>query len=259
MIFMGISASLVLGIPFGIILSDHLGWRMPFLAMALLAGALIIWLQFSLPKLVAREPLPLSRYWQQLSVPSLFSAQLVSILMIAGHFTLFAYLAPYLGTTLGLHGNSLSLMYGAFGVSAVTGGFVGGWLSDRLGARRTLWLIPAMFTLVLVSLPLFAGSLWLFLLVMMLWSGLSWSISPTVQSYLIGSAPTDSEVNIGINTSAMHLGVALGSACGGVVIAWQSVLITPWVGAMLSGLALLTALFSLQVSRTHMSVQGSVA
>ncbi|WP_038484062.1 MFS transporter [Collimonas arenae] len=248
-IFMGISASLVLGIPFGIVLSEHLGWRLPFAAMAMLAAALIFWLQASLPQMTARQPLPLRRYWQQLTVPSLALAQLVSILMIAGHFTLFAYLAPYLGATLGLHGGNLSLMYALFGVSAVSGGYLGGWLSDRLGARRTMWLVPAVFTLVLASLPLFAGSLWLFLPVMMLWSSLSWSISPTVQSYLISTAPAASEVNIGLNTSAMHLGVALGAACGGLVIASRSLADTPTVGAAISGTALLCALLSLYLSR----------
>ncbi|MDB5766908.1 MAG: pbuE, partial [Collimonas fungivorans] len=258
-IFMGISGSLVLGIPFGIVLSDHLGWRLPFAAMALLAAALIFWLQASLPRMTAQQPLPLSRYWQQLAIPSLTCAQLVSILMIAGHFTLFAYLAPYLGATLGLHGNSLSLMYALFGASAVSGGYLGGWLSDRLGARRTLWLVPAMFTVVLASLPLFAGSLWLFLPAMMIWSSLSWSISPTVQSYLIGSAPADSEVNIGLNTSAMHLGVALGAACGGMVIAWQSLSATPWFGAALSAAALLCACVSLYLSRDRAPLSGAAS
>ena len=248
-IFMGISASLVLGIPFGILLSERLGWRLPFAAMALLAAALIFWLQASLPRMAAPQPLPLRRYWQQLAIPSLALAQLVSILMIAGHFTLFAYLAPYLGATLGLRGSSLSLMYALFGVSAVSGGYLGGWLSDRLGPRRTIWLVPAVFTLVLASLPLFAGSLWLFLPAMMLWSSLSWSISPTVQSYLISAAPAASAVNIGINTSAMHLGVALGAACDGLVIAWQSLAWTPPVGAAMSGLALSCALASLYLSR----------
>jgi DHA1 family purine base/nucleoside efflux pump-like MFS transporter len=262
-IFMGISGSLVLGIPFGIVLSGHFGWRLPFAAMALLATALIFWLQASLPRMTAQQPLPvpfpLQRYWQQLAIPSLSCAQLVSILMIAGHFTLFAYLAPYLGATLGLHGSSLSLMYALFGASAVSGGYLGGWLSDRLGARRTLWLVPAMFTVVLASLPLFAGSLWLFLPAMMIWSSLSWSISPTVQSYLIGSAPADSEVNIGLNTSAMHLGVALGAACGGVVIAWQSLAATPWFGAALSAAALSCACFSLHLSRGHVPLSRLAA
>src|SRR5450830_263291 len=60
-IFMGISASLVLGIPFGILLSDRFGWRMPFAAMAVLAAVLIFWLQASLPRMKAQQALPLRR------------------------------------------------------------------------------------------------------------------------------------------------------------------------------------------------------
>jgi DHA1 family purine base/nucleoside efflux pump-like MFS transporter len=248
-IFMGISGSLVLGVPFGIFLSDQLSWRVPFIIMTLLILIMLILLKVLLPQITTQQLLPLRNYWLLLKKPSLVSAQLVSILMIAGHFTLFAYLAPYLGMILELYGNNLSLTYGVFGISAVFGGYLGGFLSDRLGARRTLWLVPALFTLTLAVLPLSTASPWSFFPVMMIWSCLSWSISPTVQNYLIRLAPADSEGSIGLNTSAMHMGVALGSACGGVIITWQSLLLTPWVGAKLSALAILCALFSLYFSR----------
>ncbi|CAE6818205.1 hypothetical protein R75483_06122 [Paraburkholderia domus] len=53
---------------------------------------------------------------------------------------------------------------------------------------------------------------------MMLWGCLSWSISPIVQNYLIRSAPDQADVSIGINVSAMHLGVALGAGLGGLLV-----------------------------------------
>ena len=62
---------------------------------------------------------------------------------------------------------------------------------------------------------------------------LSWSISPIVQNYLIRSAPDQADVSIGINVSAMHLGVAL----GGLLVDNGELLRTPWVGSAVVAVA----------------------
>jgi DHA1 family purine base/nucleoside efflux pump-like MFS transporter len=240
-VFVGISGSLVLGIPLGIVLGDAYGWRAPFLLLAALAALLAPVLGLSLPRFAVRPSLPLSAYLTQLAVPRRALAQAVSVLLIGGHFVLFAYLAPYSAATLGIKGDGLSLLYLLFGAAAVCGGYLGGWLSDRLGAPRALWLIPALFTVVLAALPWASCRLVLFLPLMAVWSALSWTISPAMQNYLIQNAPGAADANVGINTSAMHLGVALGSALGGLVIAGPGLAVTPWAGAVLAALAWLAA------------------
>jgi DHA1 family purine base/nucleoside efflux pump-like MFS transporter len=244
-VFMGISGSLVLGIPLGIAVSESLSWRAPFLLLALLAVVIAALLRLSLPTFASRPPTSLRDYCRQLAVPKLLLAQLVSVLLLTGHFVLFAYLAPYVQQTMGIHGVSLSYLYVFFGIAAICGGYCGGWLSDRLGFKRALVLIPALFTLVMALLPWATGSLASFLALYALWMALSWTISPVVQNYLLHTAPGSGEANVGINTSAMHLGVALGAALGGVVIAKSSLEITPLVGALVTASALAAACLSL--------------
>jgi len=256
-VFVGISGSLVLGIPLGIVLGDTHGWRAPFLLLAALAALLAPVLGLSLPRFAVRPSLPLSTYLTQLAVPRLALAQAVSVLLIGGHFVLFAYLAPYAAATLGIKGDGLSLLYLGFGAAAVCGGYLGGWLSDRLGAPRALWLIPALFTVVLAALPWASSRLALFLPLMAVWSALSWTISPAVQNYLIQSAPGAADANVGINTSAMHLGVALGSALGGLVIAGPGLAVTPWAGAALAALAWLAARCSVAAAQQPAIATGS--
>lgn len=84
--------------------------------------------------------------------------------------------------------------------------------------------------------------------------GLSWTISPAVQNYLLQAAPAAGEANLGINTSAMHLGVALGAAIGGIVIAQGGLLLTPLVGALVSALALVAACLCLFLAREPMEL-----
>ena len=136
-----------------------------------------------------------------------------------------------------------------FGISAVFGGYIGGLLSDQLGRSRAVVLIPSLFFIFLVILPFMTTSLFWFLPFMMIWSCISWMISPAVQNYLIHNDPKNGDVAIGVNTSAMHIGVAIGSGLGGLVIMWSSIDYNAWVGSLVVVLSILCALYS--TSRTQ--------
>ena len=137
-------------------------------------------------------------------------------------------------------GSSLAFLV-TLNVGATLGALFGGWLADRLGHRRALRLVPAAFALALAAVPLSLGSIG-FLPVLMVWSAISWMISPVVQSFLLRSDPASGSAGVALNTSAMHLGVGLGAALGGLVVAALGVAATPWVGLALVLAALACAL-----------------
>lgn len=244
-VFMGISGSIVLGVPVGLLFCNWLGWRAPFVFIALLALVLFVLIPKMLPAVVGGGVrIPLTRYSDHLKNPKLLSAQLVSILMIGGHFVLFAFLAPYLQSEVGASKQQLTSYYFLFGAAAIGGGYFGGWLSDKLGTVRALIGVPMVFMLFLGAIPFTITNIWLFVPCMMLWGGLSWTISPIVQNYLIHSDPANAGVSIGINNSSMHLGVALGALLGGLVVKFGSVSWAPWFGVLVVLLSVLCALYS---------------
>ncbi|MGU3779664.1 MFS transporter [Burkholderia metallica] len=247
-VFMGISASLVLGVPIGMRIADWAGWRAVFVSIAVPALPLGIWLGRRLPRMApaaANEATAAATppsFRAVFARPRLLAAQLVSIAMIGGHFTLFAYLTPYLQALLSPGAAALEGLYVAFGIAGVTGAWLGGFFSDRLGAARALCACPAVFLVAMAVLPAAAGvSPLAFVLAMMLWGAISWSISPIVQNYLIHTAPSLADASVGINVSAMHAGVALGAAFGGVLVERGALLVTPWAGCALVALALACA------------------
>jgi MFS transporter, DHA1 family, purine base/nucleoside efflux pump len=85
----------------------------------------------------------------------------------------------------------------------------------------------------------------LFLVVMIIWSMLSWAITPAMQSYLIESSPETSDIQQSLNNSALHFGIAFGSMIGRIVIEQASVEMNATVGGFLVILALGTAVFSM--------------
>lgn len=250
LIFMGISGSLVFGVPTGVLVNDWFGWRWIFAAIALYSLPLAALLHLFLPRRTLNSPANSAAYKRQLRNPSLNLAQAVSILLLGGHFTLFAYITPWFQQVAGLtDSNRIALMLLMIGLAAIGGGYLGGWLSDRLGHRRALIVVPVIFAAVMLAIPLSLGHPWLLLAALMVWSTVSWMISPAVQSYLLASDPTSGSAGVALNTSAMHLGVALGAALGGAVISLAGIAWTPWVGLSLVALSVLCAALSCWLQR----------
>ncbi|MDG9853200.1 MFS transporter [Pseudomonas nitroreducens] len=249
LIFMGISGSLVFGVPAGVLVNDWFGWRWIFAAIALYSLPLAA-LLLALPRRTLESPANGAAYRRQLRSPALNLAQLVSILLLGGHFTLFAYITPWFQQVAGItDSQSIALTLLLIGLAAIGGGYLGGWLSDRLGQRRALIVVPVLFALAMTAIPLSLGHPWLLLGALMVWSTISWMISPAVQSYLLASDPASGSAGVALNTSAMHLGVALGAALGGAAISLAGIVWTPWVGVSLVSASVLCAALSCWLGR----------
>ncbi|MEI2297031.1 MFS transporter [Ensifer sp. MJa1] len=244
-IFMGISGSMVMGVPAGMLISGQFGWRSVFVALALFALLIFAVCRASLvasPMRPQRAP----GYRRHLRSVPLVAGQLVSILMIGGHFVLFAYLAPYIIDSIGLRQHELVLAFVAFGVAGVSGGYLGGWFADAATPRVAISIVPLVYLAALLIIPLASSTPLSFVVVMMFWGCVSWMISPVVKSFLITAGPDTAEAGIGLNLSAMHLGVALGTGVGGLTLEQVSSQALPLTGATLAGLAVAASIVAVQ-------------
>lgn len=244
-IFMGISGSLVLGVPAGLIVGNHFGWRSPFLFIAILTLISMIGVYFFLGKIEPKPVISLGKQLNTLKNSKILFAQLTSVLFLTGHLTLYAYLTPFLKSTLHLDATWVSFFYFIFGISAVFGGGLGGFMADKWGSKKSILTIVVIFCLVMFILPKVTFSIILFVIVMMVWSMLSWAITPAQQNYLIETSPETSDIQQSLNNSALHVGIALGSILGGMVINHYSVLYNASIGGIFVFFALLCAIFSI--------------
>ncbi len=243
-IYMGISGSLVLGVPIGLVIGNHFGWRAPFLLIAVFTLISMIGVYAFLGKIEPKPVIPLRQQFQTLKNAKLITAQLTSLLFLTGHLTLYAYLTPFLKAALHLNATWVSIFYFIFGVAAVFGGGIGGLAADKWGSKTSILSIISLFSVVLFVLNKLTFSIPLFLTVMIIWSMLSWAITPAQQNYLIESAPESSDIQQSLNNSALHFGIALGSMVGGIVIDQYSVLYNASIGGIFILMALICALFS---------------
>lgn len=249
-ISMGISSSLVLGVPFGILITNWFGWRTVFLGIALLTIVPFILISIYLGRIQPEQVQPLSAQIKALGNLKIIGAHLAMTFMLAGHYTFYAYFTPFLENTLNLGGYWVSVFYLLFGVAAVSGGGIGGALADRIGSTKSMLIFISTFSIVLFILPYTTFFMPLFIVVMMIWGALSWSNSPATQAYLIQTDPDNSDIHQSLHNSAIQMGIALGSGIGGVVIENQgSAASTASVGAGVVVIAFICAVISIALPK----------
>ncbi|GAA0441295.1 MFS transporter [Lentibacillus halophilus] len=242
---MGISASIVLGLPVGLLMGNAFGWRAPFVLITFLTVLSAVGVSMLMDRVQPNPSYPLRKQLATLKNRKIFFGQTVTFLFLAGHTTLYAYLTPFAKTTLDASGTWVSVIYLIFGAAAVSGGGVGGFLSDTIGSKRTILLTTLLFTLIMFSIPGATVAWPAFLAIVVIWGMLSWTLAPATQSYLMGLSPETSDIQQSLNNSALHLGIAVGSLVGGLVIERASVEMNAVVGGSMIVLAVGAAIVSI--------------
>ncbi|SDH27837.1 MFS transporter, DHA1 family, purine base/nucleoside efflux pump [Alteribacillus persepolensis] len=250
LIYMGISASLVLGVPIGIMMGNIFGWQAPFVAISCFTVMTMLGILVLMPSVHVHDTPSIQTQWQSLKNSRLLAAHLTTFLFLAGHYTLYGYLSPYLKNVLELNETWVTIIYWLFGIAAVAGGAVGGGLSDKWGYKQTIYSVIVLFAVSMFVLPFTTTATTFFLLTVMIWGAMSWALSPPMQTYLAETYHKTSDIQQSLNNAALHTGIAFGSVSGGLVVEQGAIHHTPTVGALLVLLALGTAVYALAKTST---------
>jgi predicted MFS family arabinose efflux permease len=241
----GLTVATVLGVPIGTLVGTHFGWRATFIMVAALGAIALAGLQFGLPRGLPRTTATLAQRFAVARHPVVLQALVTTILWAAGGIGAFTYLSVPL-RSLGFTPTGISFALLLFGAAAAIGNLLGGTLVDRVGPLLTgtaaLAIVAAALTLQSVTLkfapPEFATSV--FLSLIFLWGVAGWMFYPAQITNLLRMAPDAPMIALSLNASAMYLGIAIGGAAGGVVVASLPASDIGWVGgcSVLGALAL---------------------
>lgn len=237
-IFGGLTLAQALGVPAGAWLGYSYGWRVAFGAVVLLGALSTVALLWRLPRGIQVPVATLASLGGVLSSLRQSVAVSFTTLFIGALYVFYTFLAPFLESRYQLGRDGVTVMLAIFGGGAVVGNAVGGILSDRIGPRRTLLLLcTAQFVL----LPVMTGvpmPMWVFALVLGVWSICSWSFMVPQQARLALLAPDRIPVLFALNAAAIYVGGSIGSAVGGATLQGPGQAWLGPVGAVLALMAL---------------------
>lgn len=241
-ILMGLSSSLVLGVPMGTFFSEMFGWRVLFILIGLLSVFPLLIIYKKVPAIKEEEKVTLRMQVSILRNSSILTALVITLLYIGGYSTLFTYITPFLQATSSLSIAQISGVLFLAGVCSFVGSRVGGQLADAKGSKFTICLGLLLQGATLLIFALTGVHLLVLILNLMIFMLATWSISPAQQLYLVTLAPRNPDIALSVNTSFIQFGFALGSGLGGVVISRTSVLYLNWLGLAAVSIALLLSI-----------------
>ena len=247
-IFAGVSAASVLGVPLSSFIADMVGWRQAFSAISLLSLATAVALLWTLPTLAAPQPLRLKVYVGIVKNPLLLSLFGATACIISAHFAAFTYLEPLLTQTRGIPTSTISALLLMSGLSGLLGNLIAGKLIDR-----------HIRVLIMTSLLLSAGALgmlsirggsalpvWFVAVLLGVWGAGMAIVFVGLQTWLLRSAGEATQPASAIYVAIFNAAIGTGALVGGLVSAKLGLSSLPLLAAvaMICGMALVWTLKS---------------
>ncbi|WP_196426615.1 MFS transporter [Lysinibacillus cavernae] len=239
-IFAGFTIANVMGVPLGTMVGQLSNWHMTFWLTAFLGGIAFIISMFVLPRNIKGTKGSLSEQLSLFKQPKIILAFFIPIFTIAGTYTIYTFITPILENKLGIptrYIGGVLLIYGFFSIfSNVLAGKIA--QQNGLSKLRYTFIVQAI---ILFSLYFTMSSMWLGLMSIMLMAVTLYAVNATVQLYFMDLAerysPSAKDFASSLTPVAVNVGIALGSAIGGIVVASGSLDKLAWAGGLLALIA----------------------
>lgn len=216
--FTGLTAANVLGVPFGTFLGQEFGWRSTFWVISAIGVLALVGIATLVPSLRIDGPVPsLRRELGAFRSGQVWLSLAVTVLGFGGMFGAFTYIAYTLTDVSGFEAGAVPWLLVLFGAGLVVGNWIGGRLADR-SIDGTLLAFLAALVVVLALFGWLAASAVATVVLLVLMGGFGFGTVPGLQSRIMRYASSAPTLASGANIAAFNLGNALGAFAGGVAI-----------------------------------------
>jgi MFS transporter, DHA1 family, inner membrane transport protein len=248
--FTGLTAANVLGVPFGTFLGQNFGWRSTFWAITIIGVVALAGIALMVPD--SKDDAAPSSLRSELGAfksGQVWLSIIVTILGFGGMFGAFTYIAYTLTEVSGFASAAVPWLLVLFGAGLFVGNIAGGKAADK-SIDKTLVIILAGLVVVLVFFALTAANPVATLFSLALMGGFGFATVPGLQMRVMQFASSAPTLASGANIGAFNLGNALGAWLGGVTISAGLGYTSPvWAGAGITAAALLVMLAAAAAAR----------
>ncbi|HWQ40308.1 MAG TPA: MFS transporter [Burkholderiales bacterium] len=217
--------SAVVGVPLGLFLANHFGWRAPFVLVFALSLLVLFGASRLVPPLHAHvEKARLRNAWQLLQ--SVFAdanhrqALAFMAVLVFGGFSVIPFIAPYMVSTVRLRESDLTYLYFFGGLATVFTSRLIGRLTDRHGKRK-MFTIVALVSIVplLITTNLRPVPVWIAIAASVLFMVfVSGRFVPAMAIVTAAAQPGVRGGFMSVSSAVQQLASALASLASGVII-----------------------------------------
>ncbi|MGF9649545.1 MFS transporter [Pseudarthrobacter oxydans] len=258
LMFTGLTAANVLGVPFGTLLGQAAGWRATFWAITAIGVVALAGILALVPGTAGTkgDAGGLRRELQAFRSGQVWLSIVVTILGFGGMFGAFTYIAYTLTEVSGFASTTVPWLLIIFGVGLFAGNTLGGRAADR-NVDRTLLVVLAALSAILVVFALTAANQAVTVASLVLMGGFGFATVPGLQMRVMKYASTAPTLASGANIGAFNVGNALGAWLGGVTITAGLGYTSPiWAGAGITLVGLVVMAFAAAKARRSSVVAG---
>ncbi len=228
----GLSIATVLGVPITTYMADLFNWKASFVLSGIINLIAFAALALFVPSMPVKENTSSGEQLKVLKRGQLWVNLFATLVMIAGMFSSYGYLAEYLGKVTRMNGGAISLMLLLFGGAGIAGNWLTGIaLSKNVLATTRLF----MLSLVLIHLLAYSfGGLFIPMAVIIsVWGFIHTGGFLIGQTRSTSEAPEAPELAASLMVSFGNAGVTLGTLLGGIIITRFGIHEVMWMSMVL--------------------------
>jgi DHA1 family inner membrane transport protein len=243
-LFLGWSLAAAVGLPAITFIASRYGWQAVYGAIGVMGCLSFLRLVWRLPRGLMGAPVDLKTWATIGRNPMILALLLITTLQMSGQFVVFTYMGPLLARLTGVGPDPIALVFACYGACGVIGTFIASRIVDSLGAWKTSLLFMWVLLAGLAGWALSAGIYAPMAVSVAIW-GIGFASTNSMQQVrLVGAAPALASASVSLNTSALYIGQATGSAIGGFLYARELFFAAGYVAAAFVALALVTVILT---------------
>ncbi|PIU47637.1 MAG: hypothetical protein COS94_06355 [Candidatus Hydrogenedentes bacterium CG07_land_8_20_14_0_80_42_17] len=147
----GFFVSVIIGIPIGAFLAEHVGWRWTFGILSLVTLIVLPYIR-KIPPAPCGDDFKIKDYSKIIKAKGVIPAFMAFGTMLAGISCVTTYIGAWLELDFGLTPSQVGLVYMIAGIAALFGGPFGGKVSDSVGKKRVAFIANVVMAVLVMSI-----------------------------------------------------------------------------------------------------------
>ncbi|MFK8259345.1 MFS transporter [Erwinia sp. AnSW2-5] len=239
-VFGGVSAASVFGVPVSNYIGIHFGWRQAFWLMAALSVIAFSGISVLVPQITSKSAIGLEALKSVLKSSALWKIYSATLLAVTAHFAAFTYIEPWLHTQHSLATSAIPVVLFVYGIAGLAGNFLTGMVIDTY-LKVTVSVSVLLICAVLVFLGLSGAALsdTAVFTAMVLWGVAVSGIFVGFQTWVLRLAEDRTFPASAVYVSFFNTAIGIGASAGAWMVSTFSVPMLYIVAGSAIGLSVL--------------------